>query len=227
MGKITILPETTKNPVTLIGRRAGVCWGGDVEDEEKNYRRGMDCIKSNHGRTLEYVNVEMILDGYSARVIREWYTHIGGAPTRLQSSTRYINYQKGFDYITPPAIAKDDDARKAYVRAMDGILESLKELEKIGIPREDSAMLLPLGMATRIVDRRNLRNLVDMSRQRMCARAYWEYRELFSDWCRELKGYSGEWEWVVEHLFMPKCDAVGDCTEKKSCGRASRREEAE
>lgn len=28
MGKITILPETTKNPVTLIGRRAGVCWGG-------------------------------------------------------------------------------------------------------------------------------------------------------------------------------------------------------
>ncbi len=71
MGKITILPETTKNPVTLIGRRAGVCWGGDVEDEEKNYRRGMDCIKSNHGRTLEYVNVEMILDGYSARVIRE------------------------------------------------------------------------------------------------------------------------------------------------------------
>ena len=89
MGKITILPETTKNPVTLIGRRAGVCWGGDAEDEEKNYRRGMDCIKSNHGRTLEYVNVEMILDGYSARVIREWYTHIGGAPTRLQSSTRY------------------------------------------------------------------------------------------------------------------------------------------
>ncbi len=227
MGKITILPETTKNPVTLIGRRAGVCWGGDVEDEEKNYRRGMDCIKSNHGRTLEYVNVEMILDGYSARVIREWYTHIGGAPTRLQSSTRYINYQKGFDYITPPAIAKDDDARKAYVRAMDGILESLKELEKIGIPREDSAMLLPLGMATRIVDRRNLRNLVDMSRQRMCARAYWEYRELFLDLCRELKGYSGEWEWVVEHLFMPKCDAAGYCTEKKSCGRARRREEAE
>ena len=24
MGKITILPETTKNPVTLIGRRAGI-----------------------------------------------------------------------------------------------------------------------------------------------------------------------------------------------------------
>ncbi len=225
MGRITVLPETTKNPITLIGRRAGVCWGGDVEDEEKNYRRGMDCIASNHGRTLEYVNVEMILDGYSARVIREWYTHIGGAPTRLQSSTRYINYQKGFDYITPPEVWKDARAREVYTRAMDGILASLKELEELGIPREDSAMLLPLGMATRIVDRRNLRNLVDMSRQRMCTRAYWEYRELFKDLCQELKAYSKEWDWVVNHLFMPKCDVSGYCTEKKSCGRKPKAEE--
>ena len=27
MGKITILPETTKNPISLIGERAGVCVG--------------------------------------------------------------------------------------------------------------------------------------------------------------------------------------------------------
>ena len=37
MGTITILPETTKNPITLMGQRAGVCWGGNVEDPEKNY----------------------------------------------------------------------------------------------------------------------------------------------------------------------------------------------
>ena len=46
MGTITILPETTKNPITLMGQRAGVCWGGNVEDPEKNYKRGMDCIIS-------------------------------------------------------------------------------------------------------------------------------------------------------------------------------------
>lgn len=225
MGKITILPETTTDPITLIGRRAGVCWGGDVEDEEKNYKRGMDCILANHGRTLEYVNVEMILDGYSARVIREWYTHIGGAPTRLQSSTRYIHYQKGFDYIIPPLVSGNERAREVYTKAMEGILTSLNELEEIGIPKEDSALLLPLGMATKIVDRRNLRNLVDMSRQRMCARAYWEYRELFSDLCRELKAYSKEWEWVADHLFLPKCEVTGYCTEKKSCRRKPQKRE--
>ena len=90
MGRITVLPETTLNPISLIGARAGVCWGGDITDAEKNYKRGLDCIESGHGRTLEYVNVELVLEGYSARVIREWYTHLGGSPTRLQASTRYI-----------------------------------------------------------------------------------------------------------------------------------------
>lgn len=52
----------------------------------------------------------MILDGYSARVIREWYTHIGGSPTRLQASTRYIDYEHGFDYVVPPSIEKDEAA---------------------------------------------------------------------------------------------------------------------
>ena len=31
MGKITILPETTKNPISLIGQRAGVCYGSDTK----------------------------------------------------------------------------------------------------------------------------------------------------------------------------------------------------
>ena len=104
MGKVTILPETTRNPISLIGRRAGICWGADITDEQKNYKRGLECLSNNHGRTLEFVNVEAVLDGWSARVIREWYTHIGGSPTRLQASTRYINYSNGFDYIIPSKI---------------------------------------------------------------------------------------------------------------------------
>ena len=43
----------------------------------------------------------------------------------------------------------------------------------------------------------NLRNLMDMSRQRMCSRAYHEYRALFSGLCRELSGYSEEWDYTV------------------------------
>lgn len=219
MGRIIILSETTKNPISLIGERAGICWNADTSNTEKNYKRGMDCILANHGRTLEFVNVEMVIDGYSARVIREFYTHIGGSPTRLQASTRYINYED-FDYVIPPKIANNQEARKLYTDAMSFISNICSALEKMyGIPREDSAMLLPLGMTTKIVDKRNLRNLVDMSRQRMCTRAYWEYRQLFNDICNALRRYSNEWEWIVDNLFVPKCEYLDYCPEKKSCGR--------
>ena len=226
MGTVTILKETTKNPITLIGERAGVCWGADISDNEKNYKRGMDCILANHGRTLEYVNIEMVLNGYSARVIREWYTHIGGAPTRLQASTRYINYND-FNFITPYSIKnnKDNDAWNLYASTINTIKENCKKLEEIGIPREDVAMLLPLGMATKIVDKRNLRNLIDMSRNRKCTRAYWEYRKMFKDICDALSEISDEWKWIVNNLFMPKCEELGYCPEKNTCGRKPQKED--
>lgn len=223
-GTITILAETTHNPISLMGERAGVCWGADITDKEKNFKRGLDCLISGHGRVMEYVNVEMVIDGYSARVIREWYTHLGGSPTRLQASTRYINYDN-FNYTLPPKIAANEEAKKIYEGVMSEITKACMKLEKeLNIPREDAAMLLPLGMSTKIVDKRNLRNLVDMSGQRMCTRAYWEYREMFNDICKALSEISDEWKYLVDNYFLPKCEKTGFCTEKKTCGRKPRKE---
>ena len=226
METITILPETTKNPITLMGARAGVCWGANVSDDEKNYKRGLDCIKSGHGRVMEFVNVEMIIDGDSAKVLREYYTHIGGSPTRLQASTRYINYSKGdgFNYTTPKSI-DTNGCWLVWSELMNTINDTVKLLIDEGVPVEDATMALPLAYSSKMVDKRNLRNLVDMSRQRMCSRAYWEYRELFNDICNALREYSDEWKWIVDNLFHAKCDEVGYCTETKSCGRRHKKEE--
>ncbi len=219
MSSVTIQSEyTTKHPITMIGAEAGICWGADVSDKEKNYKRGVECLENDHGRTLEFPDVYMILNGYSARVIREWYTHIGGAPTRLQESTRYIDYGAGFLYVTPPSIAKSDVAQSVYDRIMAGIREGLKDLENLGIAREDSALVLPLAMATKIVCKHNTRNLIDMSHQRLCTRAYHEYRLLFTDLCNALRDYSEEWKYVVDTFFRPKCEHMGFCKEKYTCG---------
>ena len=219
MGTITILSETTKTPITLIGNRAGICWGADVTNAEKNYKRGVDCIKSGHGRTFEFPDVHMVIDGFSARVMREYERHVGGLSPWLQASTRYINYQKGFEYFTPPSIENNKIAKTKYDNLMRYISTTLKELEDIGIPREDSANGLPLGMMSKIVCKHNFRNLVDMSHQRECTRAYHEYRKLFRDICVALSEYSDEWKYLVDNYFMPKCDLYGYCTENKSCGR--------
>ena len=222
MGKITILPETTKDPISLMGRRAGVCWGADTSDTKKNYKRGLDCVQSNHGRVMEYVNIEAVIDGYSARVIREWYTSLGGAPTRLQASTRYIDYSN-FDYIIPKSI-KTQEQSATYCAIMNEIRDSSQQLEKLGVPREDIGLILPLGMTTKIVDKRNIRNVMDMSRQRMCTRAYWEYRELFDDYLNELANYSEEWAEIIPMLMMPKCEMLGYCPEKYGCGKYPKKE---
>ena len=219
MGTIIIQDYTTKEPLQMIGKEAGCCWNADTTDSMKNLKRGIECVLSEHGRTWEFPQVYMEIKDYSARVIREFYTHIGGDPSRLQSSTRYIDYEKGFDYVIPSTIKTNEEAIKIYQSTMDIIRIGMQKLEQLEIPREDCAMLLPLGMNTEVVCRTNFRNLVDMSHQRMCTRAYWEYRQLFKNISEALSAYSDEWKWLVEECFKPKCELVGYCKEKKSCGR--------
>ncbi len=222
MGMIEIQEETTKNPITLIGKEAGICWGADIEDNKKNYKRGKDCIESDHGRTLEFPQVYITIEDYSARVMRELYTHIGGAPTRLQASTRYIDYtdfSKKQQFVIPDSVIKEGtDALSIYVDTMDIIADAMIKLNDLGIPREDIALLLPFGMNSKMVWRTNLRNLIDMSHQRLCSRANWEFRILFLDVMSALKNYSEEWSDIVINTFKPKCQYLGYCPEKHSCG---------
>lgn len=223
MSKVIIQKETTKNPITLIGKEAGICYGTDTTDDEKNYKRGLQCIKDGHGRTLEFPQVYMILDGYSARFGRQFYTHIGGSPTRLQASTRYIDYTKRFDYVLPEPLLKNKEAEIAYKKTMRMIQESVEELIESGVDKEDAQMLLPLGMSTKIVCRTNARNLMDMSKHRLCNRAYWEYRKFMRDLITALSNYSEEWATLCKMCFKSICDDIGYCPEKNSCGRKSKK----
>lgn len=220
-GKTIILSETTDEPLTLAGQLCGVCWGADTSDHEKNFKRGLDCLHSGHGRVLELPQIYMVLDGWSARVIRELYTHISGGPTRLQASTRYINYDN-FKYFVPPAVQANSEAKEIYDNTMKSIMDSVKTLEETyGIKREDAANLLPLGMETKIIYRTNLRALIDMAKVRKCNRAYHEFRDLFKSIEDALCIYSDEWKYLIEeeHIFKCKCEILKVCEETYGCGK--------
>ena len=61
-------------------------------EKQKNYLRGLRTVLPKiMGRVLEFVNVELIIDGYSAKTIREYYTHIGGSPTRITRIYKIYN----------------------------------------------------------------------------------------------------------------------------------------
>ena len=220
MGTIKILEQTTKNPIQFIGQCAGIAYGSDVTDENKNYKRGMNCIKAGHGRVLEFCDVYMDMQGYSARVIREFMRHVADGLTVIQESTRYINYSN-FDYIIPPKIEENwDTTRDIYVSTMDMISDAVTSLIDIyNIPKEDAANLLPLGMTTGLSCKHNLRTLEAMAHQRFCSRAYWEFQNLMQDLKDALSEYSPEWKILCDMLFIPKCERYGYCEEEFSCGR--------
>lgn len=206
-----------KDPITIIGRNIGICYGSDISDNEKNYKRGLNSIKAGHGRVLEFAEVYMSIQEVSARTIRQFYTHIGGSPTRVQESTRYIDY-KDFNIITPPKIKANEQANEIFHKSAENIKQTMSQLKDLGIAKEDIAMLLPLGMETGVCCKHNMRNLTNMYEQRVCRRAYQEYRELMLSICAALQNYSPEWRELCNLLFKCKCQKTGYCVEEYSCG---------
>lgn len=219
--RVIVCPDTTLNPLERMGYYAGVCWGGSISDKEKNIARGKECLESGHFRVAEFAQIYLIIEGFSTRCIRELYTHIGGLPTRLQTSTRYVNYNN-FEYIIPRG---DEDVQNDYIYAMENIADIYNDLLENGVSKEDAANILPLGMETKIVIRTNARQLIDMSHHRDCSRAYWEMRELMKTIEVSLKEYSDDWYYIVDNYCMPKCKVCGFCTEKKCCGLSPKKED--
>lgn len=209
--------DYTKNPLTLMGTCASECWSS-----KPSAQIGIDCIESGHGRVLEYPEVTVVIDGYSARVIREIYTHIIGT-SRLQASTRYIKYGE-FDYIVPPSIQKDDYAHEEYIKLMKQIQDTYKLLETFKIPKEDIANILPLGMTSRMVLKINPRAILHMAEVRSCKRAYWEFRKFMKEFLEVVGQLDDEWAKIVSYA-KPKCEVHGYCNEKFSCGKFPKKSE--
>lgn len=200
--------NSTRNPIQFIGKVAGCCYGSK-DEPQANYKRGLKCIKDGHGRVMEFVDVTLEIDEVSARMIRELGRHVIGT-SYLQASTRYITYDN-FDYYVPENL-KDD---KEYHRTMQNILSSYQSLVEKGIPKEDVANLLPLGMNTKIVLKINYRALLHMAEVRMCERAYIEFRDFMKELIKTISGIDEEWAELMTFM-KPKCKT---CTEKENCPR--------
>lgn len=223
---IEILNYTTKQPLEMIGHLAGICWGANTENTEKNVKRAWDCVDSNHGRTEEFPDIYCTITGYSAKCLRELYTHIGGGPTRLQASTRYIDYEKGFDTVVPPKVESNESATASWNAAIEAIKDAMADLKEFGVPKEDYTNLLPLAYESSMVWKINARTLINFMNRRLCNRAYWEIRILAKELKTKLSEYSPEWKAFVDAMFVPDCEKykflnpkLCFCSETRGCGK--------
>ena len=226
--------EQLKIHYRRCGFNAGVCWNAPLDDKEKNIKRAISCIKAGHGRVMEYVDVELVISDVSARCLRELYTHIGGAPTRLQASTRYISEQSGFDFYTPPKIDNNIAAKQMYIEGMGTIQKVYNGLLEGGMTKEDAANVLPLGMMSKMVWKVNLRTLINFMNRRLCMRALREIRDLSVEIKDRLAEKNEEWAWIAENLFVPTCEQykyrnpnLVFCPEQQCCGKHKKIEQLE
>ena len=216
---IKILPWTTTEPLSMIGYCAGYCWGSPLDDKEQNIKRAKSCIASGHGRTEEYPDVYCTIDGYSARCIRELARHCVGT-TFLQESTRYVDAKSmdvETDFFYPTKF--NDEQKNILKEGLKDAMYTYRKLEEADVNKEDAALLLPLGMDTKIVYKINLRALEHFFHKRACNRAYHEIRNLCSELKSELSKISEEWKWVCENMLVPECEHLGYCPEVKGCGK--------
>lgn len=208
----------TEKPLTTMGNKAAYCYG--MEDKVSRFRKIAErCLAEGHGRVSEFATIDFEISGYSAKVIRELYTHVVGT-TKLQSSTRYIDYSKQFKYITPNTIKKNPEALQVWDSAMETISDAMDDLKLLGIPVEDFTNLLPLAYDTKMVLKMNVRALIHFAHVRLCTCSYPEMRVLANDIKKAIIDLGDdEWTFLAKEYLVPKCIANLYCDEEtRNCG---------
>lgn len=213
----------TNNPLTTMGEIAGICY--DQTNPKRFANIAKRCLSEGHGRVSEFADITLEIEGYSAKMVRELYTHIIGT-SRVQSSTRYIDYSKQFEYITPKLVKENNLAYLAWEDAMQTISKTMDKLKELGIPVEDYTNLLPLAYSTKMVLKINVRALIHFMNVRLCSCSYHEIQKFCRDLKLKLSVLDEEWKFIDENYFVAKCVANGYCDEEtRCCGRYVKKSE--
>ena len=142
--------------------------------------------------------------------------------SKVQQSTRYVN-MNDFQYYIPPTVEQNSNAKKVYETLMKVIADGYTTLLNSGITKEDAANVLPLGSMTTIVLKINARAILHMAEIRLCNRALKEFRDLMNELLTTISNLDDEWAKIISYA-KPKCEILGYCNEKKSCGKYPQKE---
>jgi len=188
----------------------------DVIDEKKMERVVCACLDSGHESVLEHCTATFLVQGISRACSHQLVRH--RLASYSQQSQRYVNMENA-DFVIPPSLGKDTERRKEFIVAYREAMQHYRDLiEKWHIKPEDARYILPEATATSIIISMNARELIHFFGLRCCQRAQWEIRELANKMLSECE----EWFPEVFDGSGAKCDRLGYCDERDSCGRSPR-----
>lgn len=233
------------NPVKTVAQAAKLCYSSsNIEDLGNNLtdEKAKDFVEMlsdlGHESPLEHASFTFGIEGVSRAFLAQITRH------RLASysvkSQRYVN-ESMFEFVLPPEIEKNEEAKKIYLDSMKAAQDSYDKLAEIltkqhtdrlvsegmneekarktaiKIANEDARFVLPNACETKMVVTMNVRSLLNFFKHRCCNRAQWEIREVAEMMLKEVCK-------VAPELFNkagPAC-AFGPCCEgAMTCGKAS------
>ena len=141
-------------------------------------------IHSGHHSVLEHSYATFRVRGGSRAFTHQLVRHRLAAFT--QQSQRYVN-ERNFNYVTPPSIEKNPEAKIIFEEFIDYARETYSKLRNLKIKKEDARFVLPNAVESEIVISANLREWRHILELRGHPTAQWEIRTFAVAVAKELK----------------------------------------
>lgn len=218
MIKVKLL-DYTPEPERVVAMAARLCYSASGAEElaerlsdEKVRQMVKKMVKLGHASTIEHVSFTFGIEGVSRVLTHQLVRH--RIASYDQQSQRYVAAH-GFQYITPPTIAANPEARAKYDALIAQIRQMYDELTDMGIPKEDARYVLANATETKILVTMNARSLLHFFNLRCCYRAQWEIREMANLMLAEVKKVAP----TLFHNAGASCVNTGRCPEgDMTCG---------
>lgn len=239
----------TPDPERVVAAAAKLCYSSvnatDIFDNltDEKVESFLDMLAGlGHDSPTEHVTFTFAIEGVSRALLAQLTRH------RIASysvkSQRYVS-EAMFEYILPPEIEADSEAKEIFIKAMERDMEDYNRIAEILTEKhynnmiasgmdekkaktaakkkaiEDARFVLPNACETKMVVTMNVRSLKNFFAHRCCERAQWEIRALADEMLNLVKT-------VAPNLFKkagPPC-VSGSCPEgTMSCGKAKEKRE--
>jgi len=222
--KVTLL-EHTPDPEGLVAVAARSCYARSSAAELKEKLKPEQrekllklLLNGGHHSPVEHASFTFVIEGISRSCSHQLVRH--RLASYSQQSQRYVG-ANNFGYIIPPSIIRNQELKELFIKEMEKISQSyqfmVEKLKEIGRSaeqaQEDARFLLPNAAETKITMTMNARELIQAANLRLCLRAQWEIRKLFSTLKKEVSKVSP----TFASYMVPKCDPhiLGYCPEGK------------
>ena len=233
----------TPNPDAIVAAAAKLCYSpvgvdGIMEKltDEEVAKFVKHLVSMGHESPIEHVTFTFGIEGISRSCSHQIVRH--RIASFSQQSQRYVKLDQ-FEYIIPPEIERNEEAKKIFIESMNKCQEDYDKLveilfakhyqelldkgvsekkaksqaEKMSI--EDARYVFPNACETKMVFTINARSLYNFFHHRCCERAQWEIRELATEMLRLVREVAP----ILFHNVGPNC-LNGACPEgKMTCGK--------